>query len=420
VRRKTVLVRTLLSLFFSLLLSLFAYGQWDYIGKAATISQLYQTPPDPGTVNWALSKAKGNEKVFYCTFQSAVPSKYPKNQTVPVWLYEPATGNGPFPMVLVLHYLGALDLGSEVSLAHKLNQRGIAALLIALPYHLSRTPNGFRSGQLAIVPNVDSLTQTMVQSVWDSRDAISLALKRPEIESSPVGIAGISLGSVVAEIAYGIDKRITNGAFVLGGSELGSILWHSITVVEVKERLRREGFTEAKLTRSLMPIEPNVYLDARESQNPGETRNCLVVSAQFDRVIPPFATLSLVRSLPDPYQIKIDTGHYGGAFVQSRIETEVSNFFAASDQNQVFTPPRKIDAPTLRLAAQAMTSVGFDIGIGVDLFRTHEVEPFFGTFMVTPRGAEMFMGKEISNGISFGIVGGTRGAGIGVFWSTIL
>lgn len=397
-------------------------AQLDGMSSAACGLELEHRPSPPPHLNWAVVSQNRTSKVLFSEFTSEVPSDYPKNQTVPIWVYLPAQAepsSKTFHFVLILHYLGAINLDAEESMAHRMNERGIAAVLIALPYHLSRTPVGFRSGQLAVVPNSNAIIHTMIQSVWDSREAIMAAEQLPELNSRKVGIAGISLGSVIAEDLFGIDLNIDHAAFILGGCDLAGTLWKSDAVVGVKYRFMHDGITLNDLRSSLASVEPSFYLKGRGKIDP-VPHSALVVTAEFDQVIPRASSDLLIDSLVDPDIIRIDTGHYGGAFVQSRLETEVANYFSKVDEDQSFVPPKVINAPTLRLAAQAMEGTGFDIGVGVDLFRTHSRLPFFGDFVVTPRGVELFAGQSIGNGISIGAVGGTRGIGFGIFWSSIL
>ena len=341
---------------------------------------------------------------------------------MPVWLFLPAGQEfrAPFPAVVVLHYLGAHDIGDERSLARELNARGVAALAIALPYHLSRAPEGKRSGELAITPDPEALTKVMIQGVLDVRRALDQLLLRPDIEGTNLGISGISLGSLVAELAFGVDPRIKNSAFMLGGTGLAHILWRSSLVIVSREALRRKGVNEAMLETMLEPIEPRGYLRDRVSAGHDEAGSNLVVKAKFDTVIPPVSADGLISSLNAPLVISMDTGHYGGVFVRHRIYEEVADFFAARDYGRSYTPSRSLHAPTLRLLAQAATPTGFDIGIGLDVFKTREEQELFGCAAVTPHGPEFIIAKSIAAGFALGASIGIKGPGFGLYWSAVL
>lgn len=392
-------------------------------GNGADVhAKLIQPPPPLPPIAWNEVRRDDQTVELRSTFPSAFDTGTPENQTVPLWLFLPANPRfaAPYPVVITLHYLGARDINEERSLARQLNARGVAALALALPYHLNRAPEGTRSGELAIQADPDRLIDVMIQSVLDVRRAIDQLALRRDIDARNIGISGVSLGSLVAELSYGIDTRIGHAAFLLGGTGLAHILWSSSLVIVSREGLRRKGLNEAVLTRLLSPIEPHDFLRARLAQGkapPGET---LVVGASFDTVMPPVATKALIADLDQPKVIWMDTGHYGGIFVQHRLLGEVANFFGSEFAGQAYVPPANLHAPTLRLLAQVATPTGFDIGVGIDVFKTRERDELYGTAAITPHGPEFIIAKSIGNGIALGAGLGLKGPGFGVYWSAVL
>ncbi len=385
-------------------------------------SQIVTPPPPLPAIAWTEFRRDSETVEYRGSYPSAFPTSVVENQTVPVWLFIPsgAEFHAPFPAVVALHYLGAGDISDERALAHQLNKRGVAALTIALPYHLSRAPEGQRSGHFAVTPDPQAFTDVMVQSVLDVRRAVDQLLLRPDIDPKNLGIAGISLGSLIAELTYGIDSRVKESAFLLGGTGLAHILWTSSLVIISRETLRREGLSESKLKDLLGPIEPGEFLRQRLAKGADPAGSNLVIGGKFDTVIPPSATSDLISTLNSPTVISMDTGHYGGIFARRRIYEEVATFFAAKDFGDVYVAPKNLSAPTLRLLAQAVTPVGFDIGIGIDLFKTREQQEFYGCAALTPHGPELIFAKSIVAGFSLGLNLGLKGPGAGIFWSAVL
>jgi hypothetical protein len=146
----------------------------------------------------------------------------------------------------------------------------------------------------------------------------------------------------------------------------------------------------------------------------------LVIRGKFDTVIPPSAAASLISDLNAPAVISMDTGHYGGIFVRRRIYEEVATFFSATDFGVAYDPPKNLSAPTLRLLAQAVSPTGFDIGIGIDFFKTREAQELYGCAAITPHGPELILAKSIAAGFSVGVNLGIKGPGVGLFWSAVL
>lgn len=373
-----------------------------------------QTPPPITFEDWKKASESQDAVEYGLTFPSAYSSRFPENDVVSLRIVMPVDAKQPVPAVILLHYLGATDLKIERSIASHLAEKGVASIVMALPYHLSRTPKGHVSGELAIQPDPAKLIETMTQSVWDTRRTIDWIATRPELDSSRIGIGGTSLGALVATLAYALDPRIKKASFMLSGADLANILWHSSRVVTQREELRGKGYTESKLREALKEIEPLEYLPKRE---PSAT---LVIGARNDTVIPPADTQKLIDALGSPKVIWLDTGHYGGAFVQGKLLRIVANFFAEEFSGRSYVPPARIYAPTIRVGIDANAISGFQVGIGLDIWRSNAAADAFGNLMVTPRGVELFVGRRIDRGFAIGITATRRGLSPGAFWSAVL
>jgi putative phosphoribosyl transferase len=93
-------------------------------------------------------------------------------------------GRPPFPCVLFVHGLGSgKDSPRNVVVASRLVDAGIAALLFDLSGH-GESDDDPRTGHQAFVEDLDAVFD------W--------ATSRPEIDSERIGVAGSSLGGVIA------------------------------------------------------------------------------------------------------------------------------------------------------------------------------------------------------------------------------
>lgn len=387
---------------------------------AAGFTQQTDLPPlnqEPERIEFADPKEVDNlldeVQEYETSFPSPLTSGHPENDVIPVRLVLPKEREGRIPTVIVLHYWGASDLRFERTTAYELARRGIASAIVVLPYHLERTPKGTRSGQYSVRPDPELLKQSMTQSVLDVRRVLHFLETRPELDSSRIGILGTSLGSIVAANVYAVEPKVKAASFLLGGIDLAHILWHSSRVVKERDALRAKGFTESRLRESLEPIEPTGWLTQRKD---GKS---FVVGGRYDTVIPPVDTQKLINALPDTQSLMLDTGHYGGIFIQKRIMNTSASFFEDVFANRTFVAPKSIYAPTLRIVAAASTESRLDVGIGVDLFSTPRRDAF-GTFLVTPKGPKLFLGGQLDKNIAIGIFGTTNKAGVGLLWSTVL
>lgn len=371
-----------------------------------------QPPPIPFEA-WRPIRDDQDVREFAVSFPSAVVSGVESNDVVPLQVFLPASGTGPFPAVLILHYWGARDLRFERSFAGELARRGVASAILTLPYHLTRAPTGTRSGERAIDPDPERLSLTIVQSVQDARRALDFLASRPEIRGDRLGIAGTSLGAIVSSLTYAVEPRLTHATFMLGGVDLAKILWRSSRTVEPREAMRRRGLTEARLREVLAPVEPLNYLSRRT------TGREFVVGARYDTVVPAATTERLIAALPSPKVLWLDTGHYGGVFVQRRLQREVARFFGEEMAGGTFVPPKRLVAPTIRLGVQ-MNTQGADIAVGLDVWRFDRRGDGFASLLATPRGPGLFVGWRLERGLSIGATASPKRSSFGLFWSTVL
>jgi dienelactone hydrolase len=378
------------------------------------IPSILQRPAPIPFAQWREVDQSDSGTEYVVEFPSPLPGPYPANNVVPLRVFMPVNPSGRIPVVLVLHYWGATDLRNERALAQELNRGNVAAAVMTLPYHLSRTPPGRHSGEMAIQPDPEEMVLTMTQAVLDVRRSIDFLWERPEFDHSKLGLAGTSLGALVAELAYGADERITDVAFVLGGVDLAHIVWSSSLLVRQRDVLIHRGFTETSLREAIRAIEPLTYLARRK------TAPALVIGGQYDTVIKQQSTQELIASLTDPKVLWLDTGHYGGIFVQRRLMREMARFFKQEFAGTAFIPPAKLYAPTIRLGLKVDTGNGFDIGAGLDLLKFDKKGDSFMTLFVTPRGPELFLGRDVSQGFSVGVVGSTHKSGVALLWSAVL
>lgn len=362
--------------------------------------------------NWTQLNSASGQLEYVVSFPSAYASGDKTNDAVQLRVLLPEESENP-SMVLVLHYWGASNLRIERALALDLNQRGIGAAILSLPYHLGRTPAGTSSGQLAIQPDPKKLEATMTQAVMDVRRSLDFLEQRKEC-GPLLGIYGTSLGAIVSSLSYANDSRLKSAVFLLGGIDLAKVIWESSRVVPIREELRRRGSTESSLREALKRVEPGEYLPRAE---PGRT---LVMRASFDSVVPPECTDQLVAKLPGAQVLEIDTGHYGGVFVQGRLLRAAADFFESVRDARDFVLPKKFIAPTVRLGTMATTPDGFDVVVGIDILKFDPSGKSYASFLLTPRSPVVWFGTAISPGLNLGVSVSNRRVGFGLLWSTVL
>jgi len=350
---------------------------------------------------------------YELSFPSPFVSGIAPNDSVRLTILLPTERGARIPVVLLLHFWGATDFRLERSMASEFAKRGIGTVLMPLPYHLSRTPPGTRSGELAIQPDPRSLLAVMQQSLQDIERTLHWIGSFSSFDAERIGVSGTSLGAIVAALAFATMPRFQSGAFLLGGADVAHVLWHSTRVVEAREQLRRMGFTESRLREELSLIEPLNYL------NRNDERATLVIGAKYDTIVPPIDTQKLIDSLGNVKSLWLETGHYGGALIEKKIIRTTASFFSSAFAGKAFEPPTKFSAPTVRIGFQVNSFQGLQVVAGIDLWRWNAKGDAFASALITPRGAQGFLGARLSKELAVGAAVGAKRGGIGLLWSQV-
>jgi dienelactone hydrolase len=386
-----------------------------YLPLFAQIPSIKDPPPllDADSFQTFVRPSSPDQEIFLLRFPSPIWTNVLENNTVEALVVLPRERVGAIPVVVLLHFWGALDLKYEERIARQLNINRIGAVIVTLPYHLNRCPAGYQSGELALKADTQHLVQAMTQSVQDVRRVLDWVVTQSWADHSRIGVSGISLGAIVASISYSVDERIKQGAFLFGGADLAFILWNSSVTIRTRMEFRQQGYTEEKLRNEIASVEPEQL--ARKSE-----QELLIVGARYDDVVPPETTRKLAESHGVSKIVWLDTGHYGGALAERRVSRLVVDFFSARFSERSFDFPQGIGAPTIRLGLQYNVNHGFTFALGLDLWRSAPSSQMFVSGLVSPKGISIYGGRSISYGFSAGLVFTGKHVVPGLFWSIVL
>ena len=352
--------------------------------------------------------------LYQIELQSEIVTAYPENNRMKCLVAIPKSANSPMPVVIAIHYWGTVDVENEKNLAKRLAAGGIATVIIELPFHLSRTPAGFKSGELAVQPDVRSIKRMMLQSSSDISTVVDWIISQKEFDGQKIGLVGSSLGGIVGSLAFATDSRISAYASLLGGVDLTEMIWTSSRLVRQRDVLRRQGVTRASLKSDLEEVEPLYFL--RKEDN----RPVFVIGAKFDSVVSPKSYKALHNATGNSQILWLDTGHYGGFLVQSSVFRSIVKFFEATFTGEVFIPPGRLYAPTIRLVAVSNAASGLQVGLGLDIWRNTSQGDLFGSLIFTPTGVQGMFGARVSEGLTLGFSILPRRTSVGAMWSFVL
>lgn len=245
------------------------------------------------------ARAQKQPKPLEFTLPSAAPSGIATDDTIPFRYFPTLVAAGTkTPAVILLHHLGGS--GDDVrydKFAIALNKRGIAALIMTLPYHGRRRTPGLAPNRY-FVGDAKTVAQAFAQSLSDVSTAVTWLSQRPEIDANRIGGTGVSLGAFVLHLAMGRDERIRAGVAALGAGSLADIF----VKAPGPERNAADRAADAEILR---PVEPLTYADRNRP------RRVLMIQAARDELVPPRYSEKLWEALGRPPIQWADVNHGG-------------------------------------------------------------------------------------------------------------
>lgn len=199
------------------------------------------------------------------------------------------------------------DAESHVALCRLLARVGITALRLTLPYHEGRRPADLERADFLVSPNVGRTLQSMRQAVLDTRAAVAW-LDAEGYER--IGIAGTSIGSCTAFLAFVHDERISAGVFNHVSGYVADVVWRGISTRHVRAGVE-DSLTLEELREAWLPISPMTFVGRLESQSPRPMR---FIAARHDLTFPADLSRQViegVRATGAPLDVSwLPCGHY--------------------------------------------------------------------------------------------------------------
>jgi dienelactone hydrolase len=264
------------------------------------------------------------------TFPSPVETPDKENNTVHCEYFCPnGEGAKKYPAVVVLHILGG-DFDLCRLFSRNFAHNGVCALFLKMPYYGPRRPAGSSKRMISVDPR--ETVEGMTQAVLDIRRAAAWLAAQEEVDPERIGIFGISLGGITAALAATAEPRLSCGAFMLAGGDIGSAAWDAPEgkaepeIERAKRFWLAQGRTREEYLETLRPVDPVRY---------GENvrgRRLLMLNANYDEVIPRRCTEALWKSFGEPEIVWYDGGHYSSVRFLFDAMGRVTGFFNGDAQ----------------------------------------------------------------------------------------
>jgi len=255
------------------------------------------------------------------SFPSPVRTGVPSNDTVRALWFTPADAK-PVGAVIQLPAWKERNLAAETLVAMGMASRGIAVLLMPLPWQVDRAAPGVGPGEWTLSSDLSRTRAAWLQGAQEVYVVSQWIEATQGVPPARQGVFGISLGGHVAGIAYGAyPDRFRAGVFVLAGGGLEHLLSSDAEPVrELKAAMKARGVTEGEVREVLRPLDPATW--ARPERKDG----VFLVGARADEVVPPEHIQALADAYGGAQILWLEGSHTSGVREAPRILAKVVDF----------------------------------------------------------------------------------------------
>ncbi len=259
-------------------------------------------PSSEFEVTW--TPVEGRDFQQLVRYPSPIPSGDATNDLVSMEWYQPKTPLLPDqlrPTIVVIHESGsAMPAGRAI--AKGIQQRGLNAILLHLPYYGERRGQKKRDNSEFLI--------TMRQGVADARRAFDAVAAIPGVDKTRISLQGTSLGGFVATSAASLDGCYHHNFIMLAGGDLFDMIQNGKQdAAKLRDQLAAAGYTGDKLKEMLNQVEPTRIAHRLPSER------TWIYAALQDDVVPIRNARRLADAIPLDKQHRMEFigGHYTAA-----------------------------------------------------------------------------------------------------------
>jgi hypothetical protein len=336
-------------------------------------------------------------KVSIVTYPSPVVTPYPANNLVKAYYYEPLSP-GKHPAILVFHEWLPKNLKLDELLCERLASVDIASLLVVEPYSLDRRPVPHVPEAEMLTPDVPRFVANIRQTILDGRRGLDWLQTRPEVDPNRMGVAGISLGAMLATLFTGVDSRAPVVLALDGGADIGDVIWLSPMTHGLRVKIQRGGYPYDQFHEMVRPIEPSTWIHGYDP------KNAFIVNGRYDIVIRPSQARREADLLGGAPVIWMNTGHYGLALGESRIADVGARFLRNRFfEQQGSAMPRTIPSTTIDAGLLIGKPEVISPAISAHILNFDEEGRYSADAQLTLHGPAVALSVRASNLLVFGV-----------------
>lgn len=244
------------------------------------------------------------------SWKSPLPSQHLENNRAHA-LFFPSTTKSPSQKTLIfLHALMSAGDRGYRKIATRLNEQGWNVLFPHLPFHYSRTPQGYRSGALAITADLVRNGETIRQTVKEIRQLTHWSRAQG---SEKITLLGTSYGAWVTALLLSVEP-IESALLLQPIVNIGHATFRSPIALIIGQLLKRRRISQAHLDRHAHLTSP---LHAQPLCN---RKNIAIIGGTYDKISPPQYLQQLCTIWHGSSYHEVPQGHFGFLAMERALE----------------------------------------------------------------------------------------------------
>ena len=270
----------------------------------------YEKPDGIPAFSSRFVSATKDYKLYKLECKTCYPSGYEQNNKMYLEYFE---ADASQKTVIISHGWAVKKKELERTLCEKLARIGISSVLVTLPYHMERSPEGTWSGEYFLSGNINRTIEAVKQTVMEIRYIVNFLKKR----SNLVGIYGISLGGVLAHVAMSAEDRFGFGISALAGGNPAGVVLDGLMTRHIRRDIEIAGFSRQELGEIWQIINPGI-LPCKVARD-----KLLMINGKYDQIIPTVYTQQLWEHLDRPEIKWYPCAHYSLYFFRELVFNDI-------------------------------------------------------------------------------------------------
>jgi pimeloyl-ACP methyl ester carboxylesterase len=203
--------------------------------------------------------------------------------------------------MIILHALMSSKDQGYRNIAARLNAQGWNVLFPHLPFHYSRTPEGYLSGALAVTADLIRNGETMRLAVQEVRQLVQWRRAQGD---DKIALLGTSYGGWLSSLLLSVEP--VEGAILLQPIvDLRHATFRSPIAMVIAKLLQRRGITESALDRHAHLTSP------MHGESLCHPQQIAIIGGSYDSVSPPRYLKELSQKWSGSSYYEVPQGHFG-------------------------------------------------------------------------------------------------------------